>query len=159
MEISMADKIPFDVSRIEAEENLLIDYQFLIQERMVANGISRAQLSEKTGLSVARISQILSSQANPTVKTLARIFHALEETVGIYVAHASTSHRANSHSEAMPVARSEKAVQWRCLEETGRPARRQDTEMVAVVKRSFASNDNDGRNVFVMNSDMIPEAA
>ena len=78
LETIMAKEIPFDAARIEAEENLLIDCQFLIQELMVAKGISRSQLSQKTGLSVARLSQIMSSEANPTVKTLARILHALD---------------------------------------------------------------------------------
>jgi transcriptional regulator with XRE-family HTH domain len=136
----MAEKIPYDASRTEAEENLLIDYQFLVQELMVAKGISRAQLSQKTELSVARLSQIMSSQANPTVKTMARILHALGETIGLSVTARPTP------AESEPA----KPPQWLCFDELDQPASRQDIEMVAVVKRSFASNDNDGRRVFVM---------
>lgn len=137
----MANKIPFDASRVEAEENLLIDYQFLIQELMVAKGISRAQLSALTGLSVARLSQIMSPKANPTVKTVARIVHALGEAIAV-----ST---VNKLAVAGDVA-ADAPVQWQWFDELEYPTNRQDIEMVAVVKRSFASNDNDNRNVIVM---------
>jgi transcriptional regulator with XRE-family HTH domain len=140
METTMADKIPFDASRIEAEENLLIDYQFLIQELMVAKGISRARLAALTGLSVARLSQIMSPEANPTVKTMARILHALGEAISLSVAV------RGAVADTEPA----KQPQWHCFDELELPASRQDTEMVAVVKRSLVSNDNDGRNVFVM---------
>jgi transcriptional regulator with XRE-family HTH domain len=139
METTMADNIPFDASRVEAEENLLIDYQFLIQELMVAKGISRAQLSALTGLSAARLSQIMSPKANPTVKTIAKIVHALGETISV-----STINKLaviDSVEAANP-------VQWQWFDELEDPTSRQDVEMVAVVKRSFASNDN--HNVFVM---------
>jgi transcriptional regulator with XRE-family HTH domain len=136
----MAEKIPYDASRTEAEENLLIDFQFLVQELMVAKGITRAQLSEKTGISVARLSQIMSSQANPTVKTMARVLHALGEAMDLSVAVRSI---VGDIELAKP-------PQWICFDELEQPASRQDIEMVAVVKRSFASNDNDGRGVFVL---------
>ena len=142
----MANHIPFDASRIEAEENLLIDFQFLIQEMLVAKKISRAELSERTGLSAARISQILSSQANPTVKTMARIFHALGETI----------HLSAICNPVIERTRPQKDVQWKCIPETEEPANRKDIVMVAMVKRSFASNDN---TVFVMGTDVVLEAA
>lgn len=127
----MADHIPFEVSRIEAEENLLIDFQFLIQELMVTKNISRAELSERSGLSAARLSQIFHSGANPTVKTMARIFHALGE-----------AGRLNTVSR--PAAEFVRPLkdEWKFFEEAAQPANRQDIEMVAMVKRSMASNDN-----------------
>jgi transcriptional regulator with XRE-family HTH domain len=73
------DSTKFDPAVIEAEENLLLDYQFLVQELMVKKNISRADLSAATGLSQARLSQLLGSEANPTLKTMARIIHALGE--------------------------------------------------------------------------------
>src|ERR1700744_5750276 len=96
MERVMANQIPFNASRIEAEENFLIDFQFLIQELMVAKKINRVELSERTGLSAARISQILGSQANPTVKTMARIFPALGEPVHLSANCAPATERARA---------------------------------------------------------------
>lgn len=137
----MAKDIPFDASRIEAEENLLINYQFLIQELMVAKGISRAKLSALTGLSVARLSQVMSPEANPTVKTLARIVHALGEAISVSTVNKLIPSDDLTTSES---------IQWQCFQELDKPASRQDIEMVAVVKQSFASNDNESRNVLVM---------
>jgi transcriptional regulator with XRE-family HTH domain len=80
----MANKeIPFDRKVVEAEENLLIDYQFLLQERMTQKGISQSRLAELAGISKARLSQILSDGANPTVKTFAGLFFALGESVSV----------------------------------------------------------------------------
>jgi transcriptional regulator with XRE-family HTH domain len=41
--------------------------------------MARVDLAKKAGISKAQLSQLLSSEANPTVKTFARIFHALGE--------------------------------------------------------------------------------
>ena len=46
---SMAKK--FDPAIIEAEENLLIDYQFLLQELMKQKSVTPTQLAEMAGLS------------------------------------------------------------------------------------------------------------
>lgn len=127
----MVDHIPFEVSRIEAEENLLIDFQFLIQELMVTKNISRTELSERSGLSAARLSQIFNSEANPTVKTMARIFHALGETGRL----ATVSRPAAEFVRPLK-------DEWKFFEEVAQPTSRQDIEMVAMVKRSMASNDN-----------------
>lgn len=138
----MARDIPFDAGRVEAEENLLIDAQFLIQELMAEKGVTRAQLAALTGLSVARLSQIMSTNANPTLKTLARIVHALGETVSV-----STANELAMRGDLAVLA----PIQWQCFDQLEAPASRQDVDMVSVVKRSFASNDNNGkRNVFVM---------
>ncbi len=142
----MADKIPFDADRIEAEENFLIDFQFLIQELMVDKNITRAELSERTGMSIARLSQIFSSEANPTAKTMARIFHALGET-----AHLSAISRQASEFASRPL----KDDQWKLVEAVDLPAKRQDSEMVAMVKRSMASNDN----IVVMTLGAVSKAA
>ena len=55
----------FDPAIIEAEENLLIDYQFLLQELMKQKSVTPTQLAEMAGLSKSRISQIISPDANP----------------------------------------------------------------------------------------------
>jgi|HigsolmetaAR203D_1030402.scaffolds.fasta_scaffold14164_2 Predicted transcriptional regulator len=64
---------------IFAEEDLVIDVQFLLQELLNDKQINRAQLASMTGLSRARLSQLMRSDANPTLRTLARVFHALGE--------------------------------------------------------------------------------
>lgn len=66
-----------DPGIVEAEENFLIDCQFLIQDLINAKGISRSELAKRAGISKSRLSQILSAEANPTVKTFARLFHVL----------------------------------------------------------------------------------
>ncbi|WP_441277966.1 helix-turn-helix domain-containing protein [Tardiphaga sp. 172_B4_N1_3] len=137
----------FNANVVEAEENLLIDYQFLIQELMTAKGVTRAQLAEKTGLSVARLSQIMSPYANPTAKTLARVVHALGEKIEVSVAR----------PRAVIGARHERNTQWQCFEELGQPDERHDTKMVAVVKRSL--NDNFHRNVWVIKDESSVKAA
>jgi transcriptional regulator with XRE-family HTH domain len=62
---------------IEAEENLVIDAQFMLQGLINESGISRAELARKVGISKARLSQLMSSEANPTLRTLAGLFYAL----------------------------------------------------------------------------------
>ena len=65
------------VDFVEAEEDLLIDFQFLVQDVLNSKGVSKSELAKRTGISKARLSQILSAEANPSVKTFARLFHAL----------------------------------------------------------------------------------
>ncbi len=75
------DGIDLDV--IEAEENLVIDAQFLIQDIMNRKGLSRAEVARKAGISKARLSQLMGPAANPTVKTIARVLHAMGERISL----------------------------------------------------------------------------
>jgi transcriptional regulator with XRE-family HTH domain len=68
-------------SLIEAEENFVIDAQFLLADLLEKKGLSRKELAEISGMSKARISQIFHSEANPTAKTLVRLFFALGEKI------------------------------------------------------------------------------
>lgn len=70
-----------DPAIVEAEENLLIDFQFLLQEVLTEKEISLSDLAKKAGLSKARISQLMGPDANPTVRNLARLFQAAGETL------------------------------------------------------------------------------
>jgi len=70
-------------SAIAAEENLVIDVQFLLQEMMDDKGITRAELARRAGISKARLTQMMRPDANPTLRTLAAIFHALGERVTV----------------------------------------------------------------------------
>ena len=64
---------------IEAEEDFVIDAQFLIQELMNEQGLSRADLAKRLGVSKARLTQMMRPDANPTLRSVARVAHALGE--------------------------------------------------------------------------------
>lgn len=68
-------------SLIEGEENLLLDAQFFIEQVMRSKQIDRTRLAAAMGVSKARLSQLLGPDANPTVKSLGRVFAALGEKV------------------------------------------------------------------------------
>ena len=55
--------VRFDPGMVEAEENLLVDYQFLLQERMTKKGLSQSTLAERAGISKARLSQVMGDNA------------------------------------------------------------------------------------------------
>lgn len=74
-------QVSHDPKMVEAEEDLLIDFQFLVQDLINSRRISRTELAQKSGMSKARISQLLSAEANPTVRSFARLFHALDAKV------------------------------------------------------------------------------
>ncbi|WP_347139205.1 helix-turn-helix transcriptional regulator [Paracoccus sp. SSK6] len=61
-------------------QSLLLSVQFALQKAMIEGGVSKKDLSERLGVSLARVSQILSdTNANLTIKTIGRICHALGE--------------------------------------------------------------------------------
>lgn len=68
-----------------AEEDLVIDVQFLIQELIEDKGVSRTELAERVGISKARLSQLLGTDANPTLRNVARILHGLDERLAVAV--------------------------------------------------------------------------
>lgn len=70
---------------IVAEVDLVIDFQFLVQDLVENRGLNRSELAEKIGISRARLSQLLSSGANPTLHNVARILYALGEEASISV--------------------------------------------------------------------------
>lgn len=74
-----ADIGAVDERQIIAEEDLIIDAQFLIQEALDERGMTRAELAERTGISKARLSQIMRAEANPTLRTLAKLFYAMDD--------------------------------------------------------------------------------
>lgn len=72
-----------DEGLIAAEEHLVIDVQFLIQELLNEKGLTRADLARLTGVSKARLTQMMRSEANPTLRTLAKVFHALGDQLRV----------------------------------------------------------------------------
>ena len=127
-----------DREKIEAEQNLLIDIQFLIQELIDKNGMSRTELADKAGISKARLSQLMSAEANPTVKSVAAIFNALGEELSI----SSRPKMATSQSvleRSVP----QRTSDWRLSFDYSTTTDVVDeVRLVAVVKESVASNDN-----------------
>lgn len=62
---------------INAEENALMDFQFALIDAMNERGMTQAELAETLGVTRARISQLLSSEANPTIKLVGRALAAV----------------------------------------------------------------------------------
>lgn len=63
-----------------AIEALVFSVQIALQKAMQKHGVSNKELAERLGMSPARISQIFSSNGpNLTLKTIARVQHALGE--------------------------------------------------------------------------------
>lgn len=71
------EKRELTLAEIEAEEAALTDFQFAIIDAMNEGGISQAELAKRLGVSRARITQLLSSEANPTLKLVGRALAAL----------------------------------------------------------------------------------
>jgi len=63
-----------------ATEALVFSTQVALQKAMNRKGVGKKELSERLGISPARVSQIFSSNGpNLTLKTTARIAHAIGE--------------------------------------------------------------------------------
>jgi DNA-binding phage protein len=129
-------KSNFDLAAIEAEENFLIDIQFLLQKVLTDKGVTRSVLAKKRGISKARLSQIFAAEANPTVKSCARLFHALGEELTVSV----------KNSERKTPSMDENS-DWRFdTEDTALDTRKRgtagDDRLIAVLKEAIASNDN-----------------
>lgn len=135
-----------DPKIIEAEENLLIDFQFLLQEVMTEKGITRSELAEMARLSKPRLTQILRSEANPTIKSMARLFHALGEQVCL----SRKPLAAEEKGAAAPADRDE----WQWESGTRSEERRDDKKVARLVKESFASNDNHTPRVMFIASEV-----
>jgi transcriptional regulator with XRE-family HTH domain len=153
MERNMAKiEIPSDPKVIEAEEHLLIDFQFAIQEMMSEKDISRSELADKARISKARLSQILSNEANPTVKSMARLFYALGERAGVIRKPVEVE-----TFEISPKAKSASNQDWKWSESKGEI--RVDAQLVAVIKDTGASNDNYNDRFMMIDSELTLEAA
>ena len=60
-----------------AEEEAVAQAAIVIAQCLERCGMSQRELAQRLGISEGRISQILSAESNPTVKTLARVGRAL----------------------------------------------------------------------------------
>ena len=62
---------------IYAQENLIVDFQHAIQKLLNLSGMSRRELAARSDMNEAQLSQLFKDSANPTLKTVARVFYAL----------------------------------------------------------------------------------
>ncbi len=62
---------------VRGEEDTLIDFQFAVIDALNEQQLSHAEFATLLGVSKARVSQILSSEANPTIKLVGRICNIL----------------------------------------------------------------------------------
>lgn len=64
-------------AEVIASEDALMDFQFAVIDALNAKGITQVEFAEMLGVSRARVSQMLSSDANPTLRLVGRALHAL----------------------------------------------------------------------------------
>jgi DNA-binding phage protein len=162
---------PVDPNLTEAEEHLLIDYQILLHETIVSKNINRSELANKAGMSKARLSQLMRPEANPTIKTMARLFHALGEELSVAVKQKAqdltpvpekpgkrTEGRLEPIYKALARLGDAAAEPWNWTNAPHLAPKVDDAQFVALLKEaakeSAASNDN-RRQVVVMESDLM----
>lgn len=97
----MSRKIQDHVDFVEIEENALMDFQFAILDELNARGWSQKKLAEALGVSKARVTQMLSSEANPTLKLVARALSvlSLKSSYGSAQTEAPHNHRPRFFNE------------------------------------------------------------
>jgi transcriptional regulator with XRE-family HTH domain len=72
-----------DVARYEAEQDAVMDAQFLIQDLLDERKLNRREAARLLGVSPARLSQLMRADANPTIRTLAGILQVLGGTLSV----------------------------------------------------------------------------
>lgn len=83
-----------------AAEDALMDFQFAVIDALNAKGISHSQFAELLGVSRARVSQMLSSDANPTIKLVGRALAVL----GLETKYVDSSAPSSNAAEWFPLA-------------------------------------------------------
>ena len=118
---------------VAIEENALLDFQFAVIDAMAAAGVTKAELADRLGVSRARVSQMLDSEANPTIRVIARAMAVLGREVKFDVCDAST--------EAVDVA-DEQVEDNLEVEETFTFLRAADSGWEVQQRRSAPANEN-----------------
>jgi transcriptional regulator with XRE-family HTH domain len=98
-----------DEKQIIAEEDLVIDAQFLIQEALIERGMTRSELAQRSGISKARLSQIMRADANPTLRTLAKLFYAMDDQLWLSRKEKMVARGADYQSRSEKFINSDKA--------------------------------------------------
>ena len=79
----MSDNPRDDMARFEAEQDIVLDVQFMLLDLIAEKGLTRAQAAKLAGISSARFSQLMKAEANPTLRTVAGLFLALGDRVSV----------------------------------------------------------------------------
>lgn len=91
-------KLMSDIERRAfVDEFAIATVALAIAEAIKNAGISQRELSERLGVTEARVSQILNATGNPTIKSLARLADVLGRELRIELAH--ESHVPNHNAE------------------------------------------------------------
>lgn len=124
-----------EVARFEAEQDIVLDVQFMLLDLIAERGLTRAQAAKLAGISSARFSQLMRADANPTLRTLAGLFLALGD--GMCVERKSKRRQIS------------KAGEWGSLDDravalpSAKPLNRDMTRLVSALRRpSPGLNDN-----------------
>lgn len=89
--------------QVNAEEDALIDFQFALIDAMRECDMSKAELAAALGVTRARVSQLLSPEANPTIKLAARALHAVGLKNAYCPATKTKSETESKASDSPPV--------------------------------------------------------
>ena len=116
---------------IIAGEDALMNFQFAVLDAMQEKSITKAELAKMLGVSRARVSQMLSSEANPTIKLVGRALHVL----GVDVDYYSASKRDEKATEADADAGEDDSCRWRALQ-------RHRADMVWYQSSTVGANSN-----------------
>lgn len=73
---------------IAIEEDAVLEFQFSLIDAMNEAGMTKADLAKALGVSRSRVSQMLVSEANPTLKVIARAMALLGRTIDYAAAEA-----------------------------------------------------------------------
>jgi len=92
------------------EEWLIAQVQSAIEQTMAVKGISRAELARRIGRSKASVTQLLRDGRNPTLRTIAQCFLALDARVSVSVRGSARSQRIEWRTDA--VTDSREASDW-----------------------------------------------
>lgn len=143
---------------IFAIEELRLSVQFAIQEAMVEKGVSRSELARRMNLSAARITQILSEDANPRLETIAKIVFHLDAEVSFSRTQTGKRKKAKPagaiYWENQPIAKLQSEVK-----ERAKKHRDEDVHLIEQIKSCIVksskidhprhSNENMGHLNFV----------
>lgn len=86
------------VDYIAVEEDAVLKFQFALIDAMNEAGLTKADLAKALGVSKARVSQMLDSEANPTLKVIARAMVLLDyemEYCSLKAKRAASRHKNN----------------------------------------------------------------
>lgn len=112
-----SDVTPEEFAIIEAEERLVYETQKAVRMLLRARNRTAADLAEALQVSPARISQMMSGNANLTLRTIARIYHVLGTSASVCEAPVAEAEEEDATQTAVDSAELQLPVMAReCVE-------------------------------------------